>query len=45
MAAAVDNEEVSMNPKDVLDDKTNWGSPKSFYLPWSVALLRPALTS
>jgi pimeloyl-ACP methyl ester carboxylesterase len=31
MAAAVDDEEVSINPKDVLDDKTNWGSPKSDY--------------
>jgi hypothetical protein len=31
MGAAVDNEEVSKNPKDILDDKTNWGSPKSDY--------------
>ena len=31
MAAAVDNEEVSMYPKDILNDPTNWGSPKSNY--------------
>ena len=31
MAAAVDNEEVSMYPKDILNDPTNWGSPKSDY--------------
>jgi pimeloyl-ACP methyl ester carboxylesterase len=31
MGAAVDNEEVSMNPRDILDDRTNWGSPKSGY--------------
>ncbi len=31
MGAAVDNEEVSMSPRDISDDKTNWGSPKSDY--------------
>jgi hypothetical protein len=31
MAAAVDDEEVSMYPTDVLNDPTNWGSPKSDY--------------
>jgi hypothetical protein len=31
LGAAVDNEEVSTNPKDILEDKTNWGSPKSDY--------------
>jgi predicted alpha/beta hydrolase family esterase len=31
MGAAVDNEEVSMDPRDISDDKTNWGSPKSDY--------------
>ena len=31
IGAGVDNEEVSKNPKDVLDDRTNWGSPKSDY--------------
>jgi pimeloyl-ACP methyl ester carboxylesterase len=31
MGAAVDDEEVSMNPRDILDDRTNWGSPKSDY--------------
>jgi hypothetical protein len=31
MAAAVDNEEVSMYPSDILNDPTNWGSPKSDY--------------
>lgn len=31
MAAAVDDEEVSIDPKHVVDDKTNWGSPKSDY--------------
>lgn len=31
MAAAVDNEEVSIYPIDILNDPTNWGSPKSDY--------------
>lgn len=31
MGAAVDNEEVSMNSRDILDDRTNLGSPKSDY--------------
>ena len=31
MAAAVDNEEVSTNPADILKDQTNWGTPKSDY--------------
>jgi hypothetical protein len=31
LGAAVDNEEVSMSPRDISDDKTNWGSPKSDY--------------
>jgi len=31
MGAAVDNEEVSMDPRDISDDKTNWGSLKSDY--------------
>ena len=31
LGAAVDNEEVTMNPGDILVDKTNWGSPKSDY--------------
>ena len=31
MAAAVDDEEVSMYPKDILNDLTNWGSPNSDY--------------
>jgi Alpha/beta hydrolase of unknown function (DUF900) len=31
MAAAVDDEEVSMYPIDILNDPTNWGSPKSDY--------------
>jgi Alpha/beta hydrolase of unknown function (DUF900) len=31
MAAAVDNEEVSINPADILIDQTNWGTPKSDY--------------
>jgi pimeloyl-ACP methyl ester carboxylesterase len=31
MGAAVDDEEVTTNPKDILNDKTNWGSPKSDY--------------
>jgi hypothetical protein len=31
LGAAVDNEEVSMSPRDISDDKTNWGTPKSDY--------------
>ena len=31
LGAAVDDEEVSKNPKDVLDDFTNWGTTKSDY--------------
>ena len=31
LGAAVDNEEVTMNPGDILVDKTNRGSPKSDY--------------
>jgi hypothetical protein len=31
MAAAVDDEEVSIYPVDILNDPTNWGSPKSNY--------------
>ena len=31
LGAAVDNEEVTMNPGDILVDQTNWGSPKSDY--------------
>jgi pimeloyl-ACP methyl ester carboxylesterase len=31
MGAAVDDEEVSMYPRDILNDLTNWGSPKSDY--------------
>ena len=31
MGAAVDNEEVSKNPKDILNDRTNWGTLKSDY--------------
>ena len=31
MAAAVDNEEVSINPADILIDYINWGTPKSDY--------------
>jgi pimeloyl-ACP methyl ester carboxylesterase len=31
MGAAVDNEEISMDPSDISDDKTNWGSPKTDY--------------
>jgi pimeloyl-ACP methyl ester carboxylesterase len=31
MGAAVDNEEVSKNPQDILSDQTNWGTVKSDY--------------
>jgi hypothetical protein len=31
MGAAVDNEEVSMNPQDIVSDQTNWGTVKSDY--------------
>jgi hypothetical protein len=31
LGAAVDNEEVSKNPQDILSDQTNWGSVKSNY--------------
>lgn len=31
VGAAVDNEEVSVRPEDILFDQTNWGSPKSDY--------------
>ena len=31
LGAAVDNEEVSKNPKDILDDRSNWGTVKSDY--------------
>jgi hypothetical protein len=31
LGAAVDNEEVSKHPRDILDDKTNWGTAKSDY--------------
>jgi pimeloyl-ACP methyl ester carboxylesterase len=31
LGAAVDDEEVTTNPRDILEDKTNWGSPKSDY--------------
>lgn len=31
LGAAVDDEEVSINPQDVLIDQTNWGTPKSDY--------------
>jgi hypothetical protein len=31
MGAAVDNEEVSKNPRDIIYDRTNWGSAKSDY--------------
>jgi len=31
LGAAVDNEEVTTNPKYIVEDKTNWGSPKSDY--------------
>ena len=31
MGAAVDNEEVSKNPRDILFDRANWGSVKSDY--------------
>jgi pimeloyl-ACP methyl ester carboxylesterase len=31
LGAAVDDEEVTTNPKYILEDKTNWGSPKSDY--------------
>jgi len=31
LGAAVDDEEVSTNPQDVLIDQTNWGTPKSDY--------------
>jgi hypothetical protein len=27
----VDDEEVSINPQDILFDQTNWGTPKSDY--------------
>ena len=31
MGAAVDNEEVSKNPRDIISDRTNWDSAKSNY--------------
>jgi hypothetical protein len=31
MGSAVDDEEVSTNPQDILIDQTNWGTPKSDY--------------
>jgi hypothetical protein len=31
LGAAIDNEEVTTNPKDILEDKTNWSSSKSDY--------------
>ena len=31
LGATVDDEEVTMNPGDILVDRTNWGSPKSDY--------------
>jgi len=31
LGAAVDDEEITTNPRDMLDDRTNWGSPKSDY--------------
>src|SRR4029453_16501527 len=31
LGAAVDDEEITTNPRDMLDDGTNWGSPKSDY--------------
>jgi hypothetical protein len=31
MGAAVDNEEVSKNPNNILSDQTNWGTSKSDY--------------
>ena len=31
LGAAVDDEEVSTNPQDILIDQTNWGAPKSDY--------------
>lgn len=31
MGTAVDNEEVTTNSRDILEDKTNFGSPKSDY--------------
>jgi hypothetical protein len=31
MGAAVDNEEISKNPKDILNDRTNWNTLKSDY--------------
>jgi hypothetical protein len=31
MGAAVDDEEVSKNPQDILGDLTNWGTAKSDY--------------
>jgi hypothetical protein len=31
LGAAVDDEEVSTNPQDILIDQTNWGIPKSDY--------------
>jgi len=31
LGAAVDDEEVSTNPQDILIDQTNWGTPKSDY--------------
>jgi len=31
LGATVDDEEVTMNPGDILVDQTNWGSPKSDY--------------
>lgn len=31
LGAAVDDEEVSINPQDILIDQTNWGTPKSDY--------------
>jgi len=31
MGAAVDNEEVSKDPQDILNDQTNWGTVKSDY--------------
>ena len=31
LGATVDDEEVTLNPGDILVDRTNWGSPKSDY--------------
>ena len=31
MGTAVDDEEISTNPQDILIDQTNWGTPKSDY--------------